>query len=113
MNKQIITLTPEDKFCSGGNRDIYYHDNKTKLIKITKQNVLQHRKDRKKNNFFKKFRSLKDFDENYEDDNFYKNVKHEWLDFIPKSYFGFILESCKYLIYDEYDTGMYSINLSR
>ena len=24
-----------------------------------------------------------------------------------------IFESCKYLIYDEYDTGMYSINLSR
>ena len=86
MNKQTITLTPEDKFCSGGNRDIYYYDNKTKLIKITKQDVLQHRKDRQKNNFFKKFRRLKDFDENYEDDNFYKNVKHEWFDFIPKSY---------------------------
>ena len=61
MNKHI-TLTLEDKFCSGGNRDIYYYDNKTKLIKITKQDVLQHRKDRQKNNFFKKFRHLKDFD---------------------------------------------------
>ena len=54
MNKEIITLTSEDNFCSGGNRDIYYYDNKTKLIKITKKDVLQHRKDRQKHNFFTK-----------------------------------------------------------
>ena len=80
----MIYLNKEDYFCSGGNRDVYYYKNKTRLIKITRQDVLQRRK--KRSNFFKRFRKLEAFDENYEDEKFYKKINSKWLNFIPNAY---------------------------
>ncbi len=111
----MLKLNEENFFCEGGNRDIYYYSNKTKLIKITKEKILKERKN--KANFFKRLRPLKYFSENYEDFLFFKKIKKRTkeknFDFIPKFY-GIIRTNLGYGTVSEnilnYD-GTQSINL--
>lgn len=96
----MLKLGKENFFCSGGNRDIYYYSNKTKLVKITKTEALKERKSR--TNIFKKIRPLKYFDENYEDFSFFRKLKKNGLgcNFVPKFY-GFVKTNLGYGIVSE------------
>lgn len=89
----MLKLSADNFFCSGGNRDIYYYNNKKKTIKITKIDVLQKRKN--KTNFLKKIRPLKYFDENFEDLLFFKHTKDKNINFIPK-YYGIVKTNLGY-----------------